>query len=227
MIELSINRNIGYLLLAAAAASATAVAASAVAAATFACEALDGLGDFLVGSGAGGDDLSGVVERLAGIEVVAVQAYAVGAHLYDDGIEMIAVLIDEGDDVSLKNLILHEFAVHCKDALRHVDDALFHVGAIGLFGLESEVEGVALGERGDVLFKSVEGHAHIADELEGMFGGGLFEEFLLSFRIGGEEVVGYGDVFVHIRKGKPPLTPPRGEDGGIIRLRIIRLGIIR
>ena len=83
-----------------------------------------------------------------------------------------------------------------KGRLGHVNDALLFVGAVALIDGEGEVERVAFVEVAHTLLKTVERHAEMGDELEGMCGGGLFELFVDAGFVVGVEGVGYGDVAV-------------------------------
>ena len=172
------------------------VVVAATAAATFAREHIDGALDFGIGGGACRYDMSLVVKLLAGIERIEVDDHHFVFDIDHEAIEAVALFVDQGEHGAGIDGVFVEAAVDVEGRFGHFDDALLFVGAVAFIDGEGEVERVAFVEVAHTLLKTVERHAEMGDELEGMCGGGLFELFVDAGFVVGVEGVGYGDVAV-------------------------------
>lgn len=181
-------------------AATVAVASAAATATTATGEGVEGLLEFFVGGFVSIGDVALEVEFFASVNLVEVENDGAVFDFDDKTVEAHAVFVHEGDDVAGINGVVSEFAVDAEHVLADFDDAFGIVRAVALFDAEGEVEGVASVEFGNVALEGFEAHAEVGDELEGVFGGCLFEEFMDAGFVVGVEVVSDCDIAVgHIR----------------------------
>ena len=169
--------------------TATATFASATTtAATATGEGIEGLLEFVVGSFVGVGDAALEVEFLAGMNLVEVEDDSAVLDFDHEAVETHAFLVHERDDVAGIDGVVGKLAVDAEHLFAYFDDALRIVRAVGFVDTEGEVEGIAGVEFAYVLLEGFEGHAEVGDELEGIFGGSLFEEFMYAGVVVGVEV---------------------------------------
>ena len=182
---------------AATATTVTATATFAAATTTTASatgEGVEGLLEFVVGSFVGVGDAALEVEFLTSVDLVEVEDDGAVLDFYDEAVETHAFLVHERDDVAGIDGVVGKLAVDGEHLFADFDDALGVVGAIAFLDAEGEVEFVTGVEVGYVLLEGFEGHAEVGDELEGILGGCLLEEFVDAGFVVGVEIVCYGDV---------------------------------
>lgn len=169
---------------------------TASAAATFAAQHLDELLEFFIGGVAHGGYLTLEVERLASQGMVEVDHHSRVFYFEHQTVETVAVGVHQGENGTRVNGLLVEFAVDVEGLLREFEHVLLLIWSVGFLYAQREVEFIAFVEGGNVLLESIEGYAHAGDEVEGMFGSGLFHEFVDAFGVVGVEFVCHVDILV-------------------------------
>lgn len=169
---------------------------TASAAATFAAQHLDELLELFIGGVAHGGHLTLEVERLASQGMVEVDHHSRVFYFEHQTIETVAVSVHQGENGTRVNGLLVEFAVDVEGLLREFEHVLLLIWSVGFLYAQREVEFIAFVEGGNVLLESIEGYAHAGDEVEGMFGSGLFHEFVDAFGVVGVEFVCHVDILV-------------------------------
>lgn len=132
---------------------------------------------------------------LASQRVVEVYGNLVFSDVYHRALEAVAILIDQRNRSTYKDVVAIEVATGREDSLIKADDVSLFILAIGLLGGEREVVGVAFVEVLHLRFESREHSAHVADKLHRVLHGSCFDEFFYTFCIGSIELVRDGDVF--------------------------------
>ena len=169
---------------------------TASAAATFAAQHLDELLELFIGGVAHGGYLTLEVERLASQGMVEVDHHSRVFYFEHQTVETVAVGVHQGENGTRVNGLLVEFAVDVEGLLREFEHVLLLIWSVGFLYAQREVEFIAFVEGGNVLLESIEGYAHAGDEVEGMFGSGLFHEFVDAFGVVGVEFVCHVDILV-------------------------------
>lgn len=169
---------------------------TASAAATFAAQHLDELLEFFIGGVAHGGHLTLEVERLASQGMVEVDHHSRVFYFEHQTVETVAVGVHQGENGTRVNGLLVEFAVDVEGLLREFEHVLLLIWSVSFLYAQREVEFIAFVEGGNVLLESIEGYAHAGDEVEGMFGSGLFHEFVDAFGVVGVEFVCHVDILV-------------------------------
>ena len=186
-----------FVAVAAAAFSVFMVAVStASAASAFTAQHLDELLEFFIRGIAHGGHLTLEVERLASQGMVEVDHHSSVLHFEHQTVETVAVGVHQGENGTRVNGLLVEFAVDVEGLLREFEHVLLLIWSVGFLYAQREVEFIAFVEGGNVLLESIEGYAHAGDEVEGMFGSGLFHEFVDAFGVVGVEFVCHVDILV-------------------------------
>ena len=162
------------------AALAFAVMSAAATALTTASQVLDQVLYLLVGSLAVFLDLTSEVQSFASQRVVGVHRDAVGLYLHDLRHEVVIVVVGEGDDGPLIDIIAVELTVDGEDLASELVLSLWHIVTEGLCGLQGEVEAVALGVLHEFLLETVEGYAEAGDKLKRALVACLLFQILLA-----------------------------------------------
>ena len=141
-----------------------------------------------------------IVQLLAGVKVIEVDDHGVLLHIRDKAIEPHSLFVHQRDDIAGIDDVGSKLAVHYEILLSEFDDAVRVIRSVGLIHREGEVKLVALLQIAHARLETIESHAHIRDELEGVLLRGLFYQFMNASLIVGIEVVRYGDVAVcHVK----------------------------
>ena len=162
----------------------TATAIAAASAATLASDDVDECLNLLLGGIVHREHLAFEGESHACIGVVEVDGYRLFLNLYNEAVHTLTVSIHEGNYIAGVDLLVVKLAVDAEDVLVYIKDEVVAAVAVGLVLGEGEVEGVALLEILELLFKCLEGEAESGGELEGLLGGSLLYELFYAFILG-------------------------------------------
>ena len=127
--------------------------------------------------------------------MVQVNLHLVVAYFQYAAQEVVAVLILQGDDGSLIDVLLVKLAVYNEYLTFQFNDACFNVLAVSLLRAQLKGKSLAFFQVLDVVLKRFEGKAEAANEVERTFVRSLFYE-VFSFFIYGIEFVLHRDVLV-------------------------------
>ncbi len=116
-------------------------------------------------------------------------------HIQHLTIESVAVLVLQRYYGFLENMFVVKMTVDGKDAAFQIQDAFrLHI-AVSLFLTQYKVEGTALLQRHDMVFKSIQGDAETTDKLEWFLSGRLFNHYGLSVLIC-HQLISHGNVHI-------------------------------
>ncbi len=165
------------------------VMSAAATALTTASQVLDQVLYLLVSSLAVFLDLTCEVQSFASQRVVGVHRDAVGLYLHDLRHEVVIVVVGEGDDGPLIDIIAVELAVDGEDLASELVLSLWHIVAEGLCRLQGEVEAVALGVLHEFLLETVEGYAEAGDKLKRALVASLLLQLLAAILSDGVKLI--------------------------------------
>ena len=121
--------------------------------------------------------------------MVGVHRDAVGLYFHDLRHEVVIVVVGEGDDGPLIDIIAVELAVDGEDLASELVLSLWHIVAEGLCRLQGEVEAVALGVLHEFLLETVEGYAEAGDKLKRALVASLLLQLLAAILSDGVKLI--------------------------------------
>ena len=117
------------------------------------------------------------IQRLASQRVVEVYLDFLFANLYDASVETVALLVLQGYDGVLVDVLVVEVAVDAERLAIQVEHVFIHIFTIAIFFAQRDIEGLSLGGGKHLFLELVERKAEAGDEGEGALSGSLFDEF--------------------------------------------------
>ena len=136
------------------------------------------------------------LQGTASQRVVGVDGHAVLVNFQDTGHEAMLLLVHQGDDGSLVDVLVVEVAVDGEVLAQHLVHTILFVLAEGIGRSQREVELVASLQGSDALLEAVERKAEAADERKGFALLGLLFQLLAAVGIDRVELIAHGDVLV-------------------------------
>ena len=124
--------------------------------------------------------LTGEVQGLACQRMVGIDGHTVFFNLDDLCHEMLVLIVHQGNDCPLVDILVVEMAVDRKDATVDFMHALRLVGAKSILRLQDKVESIAFCQAHHLLFECVECYAKTSDKLKGLLLASLLLQVLLS-----------------------------------------------
>ena len=132
-------------------------------------------------------------QSLAGQGVVQVHLHLLLGHFLYAAIEVVAVLILQGYDGSLVDVLVVKMAVDGEDGTLQFEHTRLFVVAVSLVLGQLEREVFTLLKVLDVLLEGIERESEAADEVKRAFGGGLFYK-VFTFFIYCVQLILYGNI---------------------------------
>ena len=136
------------------------------------------------------------VEALACPRVVQVNRHLLVVDVHHDSVEVLPLLVLQGDDGAHEAVLVVELAVDEERLAWNLSHSLVDVFAESLLWSQCEIEGVARLQRVDVVFEFLVRNAESADERERLLGRHLLLLVGCSVLVDGEQLVGHSDEFV-------------------------------
>jgi len=155
----------------------TAASTAVAVASTTACHVLDEVVDLL---------LRGVavlyygtlkIQRLACQRVVQIYFHLLFANLHDASVEAVALIVLQGYDSVLVDMLVVEVAVDTERLAVQVEHVFVHIFTIAFFFAQRDVEVLTFGGGNHLLLELVESKAEAGDKGERPLGSSLFNHF--------------------------------------------------
>ena len=145
-----------------------------------ACEVFDEVLYFFLCGFAVFDHGAHEVECFAGEGVVGIECDAIVFNLFHLGHKTVVVVVHECDDGAFEDMFAIEFAVDHEGFAAYFMNASGFVSAEGFFGLEGEVEFLALRDVHKFVFEGIEGYSEACYQFKGSFVARLFFQIFFS-----------------------------------------------
>lgn len=145
---------------------ATTVIATTTTATATACHVLDQVLNLLFGCLAVLNNLSLEVQGLACQWVVGIYGYSIFLDLYNFGHELMVLVVHQGDDSTLEDVVVVEMAIHGEYFAANLVYALCYIFAESLCRSQLKIKVAALLKAFYLLLESIKCYAEAGDELE-------------------------------------------------------------